>query len=244
MKNLYMACRALYESAFPGSSKAWDDALFRHVMPQYLRVIREGEKPLSMLFSIPYPIQTEKGCLEARYLYAVATDPAYQGRGLAKQLLGEVASEGYPVFLRPSSEGLFSFYQRAGFSPMSPMLTEVGTATPGDVTAFRHLSVEEYLRARTAFLPLPHAEPTPAFLSLGFSLGGAVALENEFVAFYERRGALVWFKEWLGKREFAPRAAAFLGAAQYKLRTPDKGGAPFGVGIGVPRELAFSIALD
>ncbi len=244
MKNLYMACRALYESAFPGSPKAWDDALFRHVMPEHLRVIREGEKPLSMLFSIPYSIKTQRGCVEARYLYAVATDPAYQGRGLARQLLREVAKEGYPVFLRPSSEGLFSFYQKAGFSPISPMRTEVGAAAHGDVAVLRHLSTEEYLRARAAFLPKPYAEPTPAFLSLGFSLGGAVMLENEFVAFYERRGDLVWFKEWLGNPDFAPRAAAFLGAAQYKLRTPDAGGKPFGVGLGVPSALAFSIALD
>lgn len=244
MKDLYTACRALYESAFGSDPKAWNDALFRHVMPDHLRVISEGDRPLSMLFSIPYPIKTAQGMIEARYLYAVATDPAYRGKGLARQLLQSVAGEGYPVFLRPSSEGLFSFYQKAGFSPISPMHTEVGTAANGEVAALRQLSAEEYLGARAAFLSEPYAAPTPPFLSLGFSLGGAVMLENEFVAFYERHGDLVWFKEWLGNREFAPRVAAFLGAAQYKLRTPDMGGKPFGVGIGVPRELAFSIALD
>ena len=244
MKNLYTACRALYESAFGSDPKAWNDALFRHVMPEHLRVIREGDRPLSMLFSIPYPIKTAQGMIEARYLYAVATDPAHRGKGLARQLLQSVANEGYPVFLRPSSQSLFDFYQKAGFSPISPMRTEVGTAANGNAMAFRHLSIEEYLFARAAFLPHPFAVPTPAFLSLGFSLGGAVMLENEFVAFYERHGDLVWFKEWLGNREFAPRVAAFLGAARYKLRTPDMGGKPFGVGIGVPSELAFSIALD
>jgi hypothetical protein len=124
------------------------------------------------------------------------------------------------------------------------MRTEVGFAVNGETVPLRHLSPQDYLSARSAFLPKPFAAPTPAFLSLGFSMGGAVMLENEFVAFYERRGDLVWFKEWLGNCEFAPRAAAFLGAAQYKLRTPDAGGKPFGVGIGVPQALAFSIALD
>ena len=244
MKNLYMACRALYERAFPGAPGEWDDALFRHVMPEHLRVIREGEKPLSMLFSIPYPIQTEQGCLEARYLYAVATYPAYQGRGLAKQLLRDVAKEGYPVFLRPSSPSLFSFYEKAGLAPISPVKTLEGAAVAGDCTGFSELNVDEYLAARESFLSLPFACPTREFLSLGFLLGGAVCKAGEFAAFYERRGDLIYFKEWLGNPDFAPRAAAFLGAAQYKLRTPDAGGKPFGVGLGVPPALAFSIALD
>ncbi len=246
MEKLYTACRALYETAFPGAPKAWDDALFRHVMPDCLRVIREGDKPLAMLFSIPYPIKTEVGEVEARYLYAVATDPAHRGRGLARRLLGEVIAEGYPVFLRPSSPSLFDFYQKAGLTPISPVLTEEGHADGAlaDTAPIRYLSLEAYLAAREHFLKPPFVMPTPAFFSLGFSLGGAVGIEGEFVAFYERRGADVYFKEWLGNRDFAPRAAAFLGAAGYRLRTPDAAGTPFGMAANCPRDLKFLIALD
>lgn len=244
MEKLYTACRALYETAFPGAPKAWDDALFRHVLPDCLRTVREGDTPLAMLFSIPYPIVTPTGVLEARYLYAVATDPKYRGRGLAKRLLSEVVAEGYPVFLRPSSPSLFAFYQKAGLSPISPVLTEEGSAARVDGAPIRHLTPEGYLAARRAFLQPPYTRPTTAFLALGFSLGGAIELAGEFAAFYERHGDTVYFKEWLGNRTYAPRAAAFLGATAYRLRTPDATGTPFGMAANCPQELKFLIALD
>ena len=245
MDSLYAACRALYETAFPGAAREWDDALFRHVMPEHLRVLREGERPVSMLFSIPYPIKTEKGVIDARYLYAVATDPAYRGKGLAKRLLSEVIAEGYPVFLRPSSDTLFNFYKLAGLSPISPVRSEQGIAATGyDIEGFSQLSQTAYLAARERFLEAPFAVPTPDFLRLGFSLGGAVGLEGVFVAFFERRGEEIYFKEWLGDTLFAPRATAFLGGTTYRLRTPDPCGKPFAMAAGCPEEFKFLIALD
>ena len=238
------ACRALYETAFPGAAREWDDALFRHVMPDCLRVIRDGEKPVSMLFSIPYPIQTEKGIVDARYLYAVATDPAYRGRGLARRLLGEVIAEGHPVFLRPSSEGLFEFYKSAGLSPVSPLRGEEGLAASCVGEGIRALTPEAYLAAREKYLTPPFAAPTPDFLKLGFALGGAVSMDGAFVAFFERRGGEIFFKEWLGDTDFAPRATAFLGGDTYRLRVPDKDGKPFAMAAGCPEELQFLIALD
>ena len=244
MEKLYGACRALYESAFGSEPRAWNDALFRVAFPDCLRVILEGEKPVSMLFSIPYPIKTEKGIIPARYLYAVATDADHRGRGLAKRLIGEEISKGLPLFLRPSSASLFSFYEKAGLSPLSPVLTTDGAAEMGDFEGFELIGVDAYLAMRESFLKSPFALPTGEFLSLGFLLGGAVCRAGEFVAFYERHGRTVYFKEWLGNRDFAPRAAAFLGADTYRLRTPDPMGEPFGVGADLPHDLAFSIALD
>jgi len=244
MEKLYGACRALYESAFGSEPRAWNDALFRFAFPDCLRVIAEGEKPVSMLFSIPYPMKPEKGMIPARYLYAVATDTDYRGRGLASRLIGEEIQKGVPLFLRPSSASLFSFYEKVGLSPLSPMLTTEGAAEKGDFEGFERLDVDAYLTVRESFLKPPFALPTREFLSLGFLLGGAICRAGEFVAFYERHGHAVYFKEWLGNRDFAPRAAAFLGAETYRLRTPDPMGEPFGVGVNVPRELAFSIALD
>ena len=244
MEQLMLACRALFEGAFGSEPRAWNDALFRFAYPDCLRVVREGDKPLSMLFSIPYPIKTENGVVSARYLYAVATDPAYRGRGLASRLIREEIEKGIPVFLRPSSRSLFSFYERAGLAPLSPVLTVEGEALAGAYGEIAHLDVAAYLAARASFLKAPYAVPSQEFLSLGFLLGGAVCKKGEFVAFYERHGDLVYFKEWLGDTHFAPRVAAFLGGTRYRLRTPDKAGEPFGVGADLPHELAFSIALD
>ena len=244
MEKLYAACRTLYESAFGCEPRPWNDALFRFAFPDCLRVICEGDKPVSMLFSIPYPIKTESGVIPARYLYAVATDADYRGRGLAKQLIGEEIKRGGPLFLRPSSASLFSFYEKAGLLPLSPVLTTEGLAEVGGFDGFERLDGDAYLSMRESFLKPPFALPTGEFLSLGFLLGGAVGKAGEFVAFYERHGDTVYFKEWLGNRDFAPCAAAFLGAEAYRLRTPAKEGEPFGVGVNLPYGLAFSIALD
>lgn len=244
MEDFYTACRALYEGAFGSEPRVWNDALFRLVFPKYLRVKTDGEKPVSMLFSIPYPVKIGEKELPARYLYAVATDPLYRGRGLAKELIREEIERDVPVFLRPSGESLFLFYEKAGLSPLSPVRTVEGEAREGACPDVKHLDVQGYLLTREAFLEKPYAVPGKEFLSLGFLLGGAVCREGEFAAFYERHGDLVYFKEWVGCLDLAPRVAAYLGGARYRLRTPDRTGIPFGMGAGLPRELAFSIALD
>jgi GNAT superfamily N-acetyltransferase len=53
-------------------------------------------------------------------LYAVATLPEYKNRGLANKTIGfaleHIKKLGAAVFLHPASEGLFTFYERAGFT--------------------------------------------------------------------------------------------------------------------------------
>ena len=105
MQSLITACMRLYDMAFPGEPEAFTRAMFDRYAPDHLRVICEDGKPISMLFSIPYPIITENGTVDARYLYAVATHPDHRGGGLAKQLLLQEAAT-HPVFLRPMSESL------------------------------------------------------------------------------------------------------------------------------------------
>ncbi|MBQ2757354.1 MAG: GNAT family N-acetyltransferase [Clostridia bacterium] len=244
MSKLERGCRALYEQAF-GVSGAFDDALFALAMPTCLRVIAQDGKPRSMLFSIPYDIVTENGITDARYMYAVATDPACRGQGLATKLLRTVIAEGLPVFLRPSAPSLFDFYRAVGLVPVSPVKTERGMAGGAGVALpLTALSPSAYLAARRAYLQPPFAAPTEAFLSLGYLGGGALEMAGQFVTFYELRGREVLFKEWLGATHFAPRVAAFLGADTYELRTPCAEGTPFGVAANCPENLTFLIALD
>ena len=159
MEKLQRACRALYEQAF-GVSGAFDDALFAHAMPDCLRVIAEGDTPKSMLFSIPYAIETENGTVDARYLYAVATDPACRGQGLATKLLRTVIAEGLPVFLRPSAPSLFDFYRAVGLVPVSPVKTERGMAGgAGEAPLFGPAAIaiqyDGNMAGKAGFLPLP-----------------------------------------------------------------------------------------
>ncbi len=243
MHDLYEACRALYDTAFPGEPEAFTAAMFDRYFPDCVRVIRVEDRVASMLFSIPYPLITEEGVQEAHYLYAVATHPAYRGRGLAKQLLAAEAAR-YPVFLRPMTPSLFDFYKQAGFLPFSPLSHAQGTAADTADDACRTLSMTAYLALRDKLVPLPCCRPTVEFLSLYECGGGAVAYGSQAAAVYERQGTTVWFKEYWGDPVFAPRLAAFLGGASFSLRRFDTNGTPFGVGVGMPRNAAFLAALD
>ena len=248
MKKLYKGCRALFDTAFPGEDKAWCDALFAWAVPEFLRVISTDDGVRAMLLALPYDIVCADGSKRAaKYLYAVATDPACRGQGLATRLLLQVAAEGAPVFLRPMRASLFDFYKKAGFSPVSFYKELGGKSTPTD-EQFPHLTAEEYLAVRAQFLRLPYAVPHKEFLSLGYRFGGAVYKAGCFAAFYEQEGDEVRFKEWLGDTAYAPLVAASLGAAYYKLRIPcaenEAGATPFGMAVGCPAELCFLIALD
>ena len=242
MDQNYAACRALYETAFPGELDAFTDALFALCYPRYLRVIEDRGTVASMLFSIPYPVQTQNGVCDARYLYAIATHPAHRGKGYARELIAREAAE-HPVFLRPMQPSLFDFYARAGLKPFSPIRVEHGKAT-GEAGSARMLSPDEYLAARDALSPPPCCRMTADFLRLAQVTGGMAGDPAVAVALFDRAQDLVIFKEWWGDTDFAPRLAAFLGAARYELRLPDPDGSPFGMMAGLPDDTLFLAAMD
>lgn len=245
MKDLYTAARALYLQAFRGEDPAFADALLSATVPQHLMAVGDHGQLASMLLALPYPIRTDKGLLEARYLYAVATDERFRGKGLAHRLLKEATELGVPLFLRPMSPSLFSFYESAGFRPFSPYREVCGEAAPINAEpAIKALSSLEYLRARDALAPIPCTRPTSLFLNLAFTMGGAVGLAGHFAALYAKEGNTVLFKEWYGDVSLAPSAAAYLGATHFTARIPDKNGTPFGVGIGIPEGTTFLAAMD
>ncbi|MBQ3483527.1 MAG: GNAT family N-acetyltransferase [Clostridia bacterium] len=237
------ACRALYETAFPDEDAAFLDTLFACYAPECLRVKRVGGNVASMLFSIPYPIQTKDGVLDARYLYAVATAPEYRGQGLARALLAEEMARGLPVFLRPMQPSLFDFYRRAGLVPFAPYRTVSGQAG-GVVEGLCELDANGYRAARARFLNEPYCQPTADYLHLAFPTGGAVGEAGVFCALYEYVDSRLCIKELLGDPKNAPRVAAFLGAERFEARVPDANGEPFAVGAGVPSDASFLLALD
>ena len=243
MEEFKKNCIQLYLGAFPGESEAFTAALFDRYFPDCIRTICEDGKPVSMLFSIPYPMICEDGTQkEAHYLYGVATHPDHRGKGLAKQLLAAEAAR-YPVFLRPMTPSLFDFYKKAGFSPISPIEEWEEDAAPGDEHC-RHLSAKEYLISREYLAPLPTCAPTETFLSLYENGGGFAECGEDAAALYEKQGDLILFKEFWGSTHLAPRLAGFLGGKRFRLRRYRPAGDPFGVGVGLPAETAFLAALD
>ncbi len=245
------ACRELFELAFSEGDRSFGDLLFAAYAPDCLRVIEEEGVLKSMLFSIPYDLQTANGRVAARYIYAVATAPEARGKGYAGELLRREIARGEPLFLRPSSPSLFDFYGKAGFLPFSPIVEQSGSACGREIMengveriAFCELSPAEYLEKRRQYLNLPFAEPSEKFLTVHRSYGSAVGDEKSFATLFEKHGDRVFFKEWLGDTALAPLVAAQLGAASYRLRTYSAKGTPFGVGVNCPADAAFLIAMD
>lgn len=235
-------CTALYNLAFPGEPENFTEALFDRYFPDRIRTVTENGAPVAMLFSIPYPLVTASGITDAHYLYGVATHPDCRGKGLATRLLQAEAARS-PVFLRPMSYGLFAFYRRVGFSPISPLSHGEGAATKAGGRE-RLLTATEYLMLRDKLSVLPTCRPTEDFLSLYTFNGGFAACGKDAAVLFERHEDKIWFKEYWGDPTYAPALTAYLGGTRFTWRRYDAAGTPFGMAAGLPIEAAFLAALD
>lgn len=134
------------------------DFYFTHGFPLFETMgMWEGGEIGSMLTLIPAEYVLEGERLPARYVYAVATDPAMQGKGLASALL-TAAHERMRVqgvqlaALFPASDSLYDYYGRLGYR--TAFAVRESLVTPGQnggqrVTACKK---EEFLSMRANHL--------------------------------------------------------------------------------------------
>jgi ribosomal protein S18 acetylase RimI-like enzyme len=115
-----VSSRALWHDVF-GDEREFIDLFMTEVYrPENMLVCEEQGRVVSMLHIVD--ITTDYG--PTAYLYAIATDPAYRGRGYAKELIskaiGLARERDYKaVMLIPSEPSLVEYYQRFGFSEPS-----------------------------------------------------------------------------------------------------------------------------
>ncbi|MDR2932150.1 MAG: GNAT family N-acetyltransferase [Oscillospiraceae bacterium] len=108
-----------------GDSKAYTAYIFENLITPGHCVAREDHDTVScMLFFEPFTLKGGGQPFKGAYIYGVATDPAYRGRGLSTHLLEEahtlLQSAGYSLsVLVPASESLFDFYAQRGYVPFS-----------------------------------------------------------------------------------------------------------------------------
>lgn len=159
------------------------------------------------------------------YIYAVATDPDFQNRGICRGLMADTHSllgqAGYAgAVLVPGSEPLFAMYEKMGYRPFGGI--REFTCTPADkAVPLQKLSPEEYARRRRALLP-----------------AGGVVQEGEtlawlgcFAEFYAGPDCLLagtvdkdtlLAQELLGNAAAAPGILAAMGTAHGRFRVPGK----------------------
>ena len=146
-------------------------------------------KPVSMISMLPAYLcvdtQSDSAGLDLlekrspiRYIYAVATLPAYRGRGYAKTLILEAYRLlQIPLVLEPATKKLFDYYQRMGFhsafSVSEQMIVLRKEKDEIDQAYQREQTVESDVTMRAAeFLPIQdNASPDQAqFDKLGMTI--------------------------------------------------------------------------
>ena len=114
------ACRMIWQRCF-GDGDAYLDFYYQHGFPLFETLVLRAENEIrSMLTLIPAEYRANDICYPAAYVYAVATDPAAQGKGYASALLKaaheHLLNKGVTVSaLLPASDSLYEYYARLGY---------------------------------------------------------------------------------------------------------------------------------
>lgn len=179
---------------------------------------------------------------EARcgYLYAVAVDPAFRGRGLGAALSRAafaLGREGGAEILctEPADEGLFGWYEKIlGVSCALRRRCERIPAAHG--APVRHDAEHYRERRETLLAGLPHLRPGFTALNFAWHLcaengGGLYAVGDGIAAAYAEDGRAV-IRELLApagadRRALAASLAAHLRAPEALLYTADPAGEPY-----------------
>lgn len=154
------------------------------------------------------------------YLYAVATDPAYRGRGLCRRLTEEahriLKERGYSgAILVPAEPGLFAMYAKMGYETCSSV-TE-WQVPAGKPIRLSPLTRAEYARCRRDHLPVGAVIQEGETLNLLEAMGEFYSGDGVLLAVTDN-GDAIWVPELLGDKSKAPGIVAALGAKTGKFR--------------------------
>jgi len=113
--------QALWKKVF-GDADKFISLIFDSVIkPENALVIKLSNTIVSMLYILPYRMKIRSRILSAAYIYGVATDSDFRGKGYMKQLMNEALNEiknrNYDIaVLIPAENSLFDFYKQYGFT--------------------------------------------------------------------------------------------------------------------------------
>lgn len=209
----------------PGLTKLWQQAFGDPVSfidlflesgfaPERSRVCIEENRLAAMLYWFDCTLGKDRYA----YIYAVATDEAFQGRGIATALMEDVhsllAGSGYQgAILSPGSESLFRFYRRMGYETVG-FVTEQ-TVSAGTPLPLREIGRQEFAALRRELLP-----------ANGLRQEGAnLAYLSRFARFYAGADWIAAVSgstaaEYLGPEDRIPGLLGALGLDQARVRLP------------------------
>ena len=237
--------RQLWKQAF-GDTDAFLDSFFTFgFSPNRCRQITIDSKVVAALYWFDCSFNGKK----TAYVYAVATDKAFRGRGLCRMLIEDthrhLQSLGYQgALLVPGSEILFQFYKKLGYRTCSS-IREFTCKAAGTVS-LQPVTAENYNLLRRKYLPVGSVEPDGSMLAFLKEQYFFYAGEN-FILAATSEGDTLITTELLGDISAAPAIVAMMGKKQGRFRThgTDK---PFAMYYPLAQELDrpsyFALALD
>lgn len=210
--------RQLWKLAF-GDTDAFLDVFFSTAYdPHRCRCIREGGIIPAALYWMDMDLAGQKFA----YIYAVATNPTFRGKGLCRRLMEDTAAvltaRGYDgAILVPQEEGLRAMYARMGYLPATAIGEEICAASVP--CALREISAPEYAARRIPMLPEDSINPGQEALDFLAELARFYAGKG-FLAAVSREQEHLRILEYLGDRAAASALVAALGATEATLRVP------------------------
>lgn len=108
-------CKCLYIDAFHDDEE-FTNLLFSKFYNSSCRYIAQDGQVISMLFAMDITLDGMRG----KYVYAVATNTKYHGKGYMRRLFEQITEEFRKDYdflcLKPMSDSLYDYYSRLGFS--------------------------------------------------------------------------------------------------------------------------------
>lgn len=213
------ALRQLWKEAF-GDDDAFLDLFFaKGFSPDRCRCVLWEEKVAAALYWFDISCSGRK----MAYLYAVATDSGFRGRGLCRALMADthrhLADLGYSAaLLVPQDEALRTMYRKMGYQA-GPCIHEFSVTAAMQSIAAPHLTAAEYAALRHKLLP------EDAVFQEGANLEFLSALAEFFggpdwLAAVSKDGESLRCLEFLGDPGIAPGLVAALDCREGHFRTP------------------------
>lgn len=212
------ALKQLWQRCFSDGPEETDRFFETAYSPSRCQCWQEGDTLAAALYWLDCELDGQK----LAYVYAVATDPAFRGRGLCRKLMAQtharLKAQGYAAsVLYPASDALRQMYGKMGYENCGGM-SQI-QAQAGLPAALRPVGSEEFAALRRKLLPPGGVIQEGAHLRFLQTYAQLYAGED-FLLAAVREGKQLHGLELLGNTSRAAGITAALGCQRGSFRTP------------------------
>ena len=204
------------------------------------------DKIIGMLSLLPLQYKGVAG----KYVYAVATEPSFRGRGVATELIQYCYGENF-LLLVPAEKSLFNYYERLGFKAICSFERKEYFSTElilSDDMPEKITAQELYKLRKSSFNQFDFFEWSEKELqTVSDMYNGHIYKGKDFFAVCDVRETEVFVKELYAKDNFKAVCAlnSILKKEKYVILFKNDNGHPFAMIKGmIPLEPYFNLAMD